>query len=282
MYSQDEKGIHLFEQNTFAYSTRLKSGSKEIVLLVQGSYANNTNIRTYSDVDVAVILESTFITEYRAGVGDKNYGFSSAEKTTKTFKDRVEDALVNKFGREKVTRKDKSIKIDGTSYRVDADSVPALRYRDYRKDSSNNSSNYIGGIQIKADSGDRIVNYPEQHIVNGRKKNVDTNYLFKKHVRIIKKMREVMNESGYFDSDQVFSFVLESLIWNIPDDVILKYNILRYGFDESLRYLRSDTSKWYFMNEVNGIKSLFDFDSDKLLIYKAFLDKLASFYEYDV
>ena len=48
---------------------------RKITLLVQGSYANKTNIPSESDVDVAVILESTFITKYRLGVSDENYNF---------------------------------------------------------------------------------------------------------------------------------------------------------------------------------------------------------------
>ena len=35
-----------------------------IDIFVQGSYANNTNVRTNSDVDVCVMLTSTFYTQY--------------------------------------------------------------------------------------------------------------------------------------------------------------------------------------------------------------------------
>ena len=68
-YSDEGKEIRMYEADTYAYALDLKSsGNEKITLLVQGSYANNTNVRTLSDVDVAVILESTFITEYRPGI----------------------------------------------------------------------------------------------------------------------------------------------------------------------------------------------------------------------
>ena len=67
-------------------------------------------------------------------------------------------------------RKNKSIKIHGNTYRKDADSVPCRRYRDYRGDYQKDTKNYIPGIVITPDHGSRIINYPEQHIANGRKK----------------------------------------------------------------------------------------------------------------
>ena len=69
-YSDGDKEIRTIESDTYAFALDLntKSGDKKIILLVQGSYANKTNITSQSDVDVAVILESTFMPEYRANV----------------------------------------------------------------------------------------------------------------------------------------------------------------------------------------------------------------------
>ena len=53
-------------------------GSRKIKLFIQGSYANNTNVRTQSDVDIAVVQEEIFQTVYREGVSDRNYNFSTA------------------------------------------------------------------------------------------------------------------------------------------------------------------------------------------------------------
>ena len=47
-----------------------------IEVFVQGSYANNTNVRTNSDVDVCVMLTSSFYTEYPEGKSREDYGFT--------------------------------------------------------------------------------------------------------------------------------------------------------------------------------------------------------------
>ena len=68
-FTDDGKEIGLLYPDTYAYSLQMRSvsGSRKIKIFVQGSYANNTNVRTESDVDVAVIQEEVFTTEYRTG-----------------------------------------------------------------------------------------------------------------------------------------------------------------------------------------------------------------------
>lgn len=80
----------------------------------------NTNVRTQSDVDIAVVEEDTFRTQYRSGVSDSNYGFVNAPSRSKKFKDEIEEALKDKFGTD-VSRENKSIKIYGNTYRKDAE-----------------------------------------------------------------------------------------------------------------------------------------------------------------
>lgn len=282
-YTTNNRDIYEFESNTFAYAQDMFSpkGSK-VVLLVQGSYANNTNVRTHSDVDVAVILESTFIPKYRENISGQNYNFSEGSFTVSGLKDDVEKALKQKFNYQGVERGDKSIRVHGNSYRVDSDVVPAYRYRDYSNDYIMNSENYVGGIEIRPDSGGKIINYPEQHIRRGREKNVKTNYAYKKHVRIIKTMRKLMKEQGYQIPKSVSSFGLESLLWNIPETVYSKYSsILRYTFDELLLYLKDDINNLQNYKEANGIKPLVT-DGVQKEDYKSFIMSLEKFYEYDV
>ena len=156
-FGQIEKAI---QTDTFAYSLRMSTSNKrEVTILVQGSYANKTNISSQSDVDVAVILESTFIGEY--GIfSAADYGFGDSEYSVAQMKNDIESALRQKFGTNSVTRGDKALKVKGNSYRVDADVVPTYRYRDYKKyqelrtDYSKNANNFIGGIVICPDSVD--------------------------------------------------------------------------------------------------------------------------------
>jgi len=274
--------ISLLYEDTLAYAIEMKStyGSRKIKLFIQGSYANNTNVRTQSDVDIAVVQEEIFQTVYREGVSDSNYNFSPAKPAEKTFKDEVEECLKNKFGRD-VERKNKSIKVHGNTYRKDADTVPCRRYRDYRQDFYNDENNYIGGIVIIADNGERIINYPEQHIANGRTKNAETNYYYKKMVRIIKKMRYIMDDNSYPSAKKVSSFGLESLLWNLPNEIFTKYFAYRYIFDNIVDYIYNNKSLLSTYKEANGIKPLCPCSSD-ISKMSNFINDLKRFYEYDI
>lgn len=283
-YSDGGKEIRRFETDTYAFALDLSAnyGAKKIVLLVQGSYANKTNIPSKSDVDVAVILESTFIPEYRVGVSGDSYGFSDGTFSAKDLKDEVEGALNRKFSLQGVTRHDKCIKVTGNTYRVDADVVPSYRYRDYSGDYQNNPDNYVGGIEIRPDSGGKIINYPEQHIKLGIAKNKITQYNFKRCARIIKNMRELMSKSGYSSSSKVSSFGLESLLWNVGVTPYTKYaSISRYTFDEVIMFLKNDFANYGDYVEANGIKRLFSDEATKSA-YKQFITDLSAFYEYDI
>lgn len=283
-YTDDGKEIRSYMAESYAYALDLRQRytNKKITLLVQGSYANKTNIPTESDVDVAVILESTFIPNYRTGVSGRDYGFTDGTFSVSELKDEVEKALKHHFGNQGVERHDKCIKVIGNTYRVDADVVPAYRYRDYSNDYFNDSNNYVGGIEIRPDSGGSIINYPEQHIKSGIEKNKATNYNFKKCVRIIKSMREDMEKNGYTVSSKISSFGLESLLWNVDVSAYTKYpNVLRYTFDEVISFLKNDFNKFDSYKEVNGIKTLFP-DSATKNAYQHFVNKLSAFYEYDI
>ena len=235
-----------------------------------------------SDVDVAVILESTFISKYRNGVSGSDYGFSEGTFSVSKLKDEVQKALNQHFGWKGIERHDKCIKVVGNTYRVDADVVPAYRYRDYSDDYQYDDSNYVGGIAIKPDSGGKIINYPERHIRLGIAKNKVTKYNFKKCVRIIKSMRERMEENGYRVNSKVSSFGLESLLWNVDVSAYTKYSsILRYTFGEIVSFLKNDFVNFGTYVEINGIKSLFP-DLVTQNAYKDFINYLYNFYEYDI
>lgn len=282
-YTDDNKEIRSYHENSYSYALEMRHNfsGKKITLLVQGSYANKTNIPTESDVDVAVILESTFSPQYRQGVTGANYGFSEGTFSVKDLKDEVHNALNKHFGYQGVERHDKSIKVIGNTYRVDADVVPAYRYRDYTNDYWNNPDNYIGGIEIRPDRGGRIINFPEQHIKNGVLKNKDTDYNFKKCVRIMKSMKENMEDEGYIISDKISSFGLESLLWNIDSSVYKKYSNLLYVFDDVVLYLLADFSNFYKYKEANGIKKLFE-DHTTETAYKDFINDLQKHFQWSI
>lgn len=281
-YSDEGKSIRKMYEETYSYSLEMNNifKNRRVKIFVQGSYANNTNVRTKSDVDIAVVLESTFIPKYRPGISGAFYGFSHSTDDIKTFKDEVEEALRKKFGKD-VERKNKSIKIHGNSYRVDADSVPCMRYRDYSNEYYGNPYNFIGGIYIKTDDGQIIVNYPEQHIKNGREKNNQTRTYYKKMVRIIKRIRYIMEDLGYESAKNVSSFGLESLLWNLPNDLFTKYTTYKYVFGDITDYLVKNINMLVFYKEANGIKPLCSSPS-QIQYYTKFINDLFLFYEYDI
>ena len=233
-----------------------------------------------SGVDVAVILESTFMPEYRANVTGENYGFTKGTYTATELKDEVERALNIKFNYDGIERHDKSIRVYGNTYRVDADVVPAYRFRDYTNDFRFDANNYVAGIEIRPDSGGRIINYPEQHIKNGIEKNLKTNYQFKRCVRVMKNIREDMNDNGFRISDQISSFGLESLLWNIPDGIFTKYSSMKYIFEELVDYLYKNMGSFSMYYEANGIKKLFS-KSEIQIAYTNFVKDLKAFYAYE-
>jgi hypothetical protein len=284
--TDDDKPIAPLYSDTLAYAIEMRSlygyDSRKIKIFVQGSYANNTNVRTESDVDIAVVEEDVFRTEYRLGQTDFNYNFTKAPTRPKKFKDEVQEALTVKFGSD-VERGDKSVKVHGNTYRKDADTVPSLRYRDYRNDFNNNTENFVGGILIYPDSGGQIINYPEQHIFNGRQKNSATNGYFKKMVRIMKKMRYLMEDVHISSASYVGSFILESLLWNVADGWYLdncgQYRKV-YAFYQLIQMLIASKNKFASLKEANGIKPLCADAATNSKLCK-FIDDLAEFYEYE-
>lgn len=284
-FTDDNKMIVPIYADTYSYYLEMRSSDyrRKVKLFIQGSYANNTNVRTQSDVDIAVVQEEVFQTEYRiSGLypqSDADYNFTQASPVAKSFKDEVQECLKAKF-KDDVERKNKSIKVYGNTYRKDADNVPCRRYKDFRNDFSKNASNYIGGIVILADDGQRVVNYPEQHIENGKKKNIETNHYYKKMVRILKKMRYIMSDNRISSTDNVSSFGLESLLWNVPNNKFIKYTSYKYIFEEVVDYLYSNQSLLSTYKEANGIKALCPYSSDEEN-YTRFINDLKVFYQYE-
>lgn len=265
-----------------SYQLRMSGGDGyEIKIFLQGSYANNTNVRSNSDVDIAVVQEDRFRSKYRQGVIRDDYGFTLASPRFRSFKDDVELVLREKFGKD-VQRKNKSIKINGNSYRKDSDAVPALRYRDYSSDYSFDESNYIGGILITPDEGGEIINYPEQHIENGVEKNKRTNYYFKKMVRIAKEMRYQMIDLNYESAMEISSFLVECLLWNVPDQYFNRYLDYILIFDDIVYYLYNNVEYLTSFKEVNGIKFIGSDDPKRIEYCSNFIKNLYLFYDYEI
>lgn len=216
-----ENTVKMIKDAVMAYE-KLSDCTMEI--FAQGSYANNTNVRQNSDVDICVMLTSTVFCNYVDGKINADYGYTTGSITYPDYKSYVVDALKAKFGSGMVTVGNKSICINANSYHVNADVVPAFQYRDFKSVNSIDPKKYVEGIKFIAKDGDEVINYPKDHINNGSQKNSDTNYEYKKLVRIMKHIRNNMVDDGKADSDRITSFLIECLVWNVPNNIITGSN----------------------------------------------------------
>ncbi len=267
----------LLSEHTNMYGIEMNGNNynRKIKIFIQGSYANNTNIKRESDIDIAIILDSCFIAKYPEGKTNRDYGNSTSDDNFSKFKSDIYNILVNKFGND-VKRGNKSININGNTYRVNIDVIPSIRYKDY---TFNNNTIIQEGILIYSDNNETIINYPEQHIEQGKIKNVRTNFNYKKMVRIIKKIKLIMEDNSITSCKMVSSFGLESLLWNIPNEYFVKSSKLIYRIDDIINYL--DKYSIADFKEANGIKRLFNVDTE-VQYYRNFINDLKSFYKHEI
>lgn len=235
--------------------------NRKIEVFAKGSYQNNTNVRLDSDVDVSVCLKSVFYTDfdYSKGLTRADLGIVDSDYRFADFKANVIVALENKFGKTSVIRGKKSIKIKGNSYRIVADAVPAFEKRTYFPRGVNGEIRYLSGIEFVSDDGKRIENYPKQDYENGVKKNKETGNNYKYLVRILKRLRNEMQENSIPQAEGVASFLIESLIFCVPNE---HFSISTYyeELQSSLIFLYNqlkDEEKAKKMMEVNEVKYLF-------------------------
>ena len=222
--TEEEKINRAITMINNAISNSIELDDLTIEVFVQGSYANNTNVKTSSDVDVCIMLTNIFFTSYPHGLTSQDYGFIESSFSFSEYKKRVIKALEDKFDSENILIGNKSIKIKSNTYHVEADAVVVFMLKDFQIIKSKNANDYIEGTRFYANDGSMITNYPKYHINNGTAKNNRTNYGYKKLVRIFKRIRNAMVDDGIIDGDIISSFLVECLIWNIPDSNITKFS----------------------------------------------------------
>lgn len=229
-----ENTVRMVREAVSSYS---KLSDCSMSIFAQGSYANNTNVRQNSDVDVCVMSTSTFFCNYVDSKTDKAYGYTSKAIPFSDYKAYVIQALKNKFGNSAITIGNKCVNIRANSYHVNADVVPAFQYKNFKIINSTSPQKYVEGIKFFSSTGEQVVNYPKDHIKNGKQKNVDTNYEYKKLVRIMKHIRNEMVNKEIVNGDKITSFLIECLIWNLPNDMITKSHTWVTAVQNSIDYL---------------------------------------------
>ena len=205
-------------------STIVQSSKYEI--FGQGSYANNTNIRLNSDIDINVCYTDGFYYQIPEGKTANEYGLGNPTNYSfQAFKTNIEEMLVAYYGRSEVIRNNKCVTIKGNTNRIQIDVVPTWKYRRY--DNMSNQ-NYVEGVVLYADDNQykQITNYPKQHLKNGVDKNAETLRRFKRLTRIFKNVRVKMDNDNYHPNENITSFLLECLAFNVPTTT---YNKNRYN-----------------------------------------------------
>lgn len=207
---------HNLEKNTSLYA------NKDFNVYLQGSYGNDTNIRSDSDVDVVIQLNSTFHRDISDLSEDQvrayKSSYDSATYHLSEFKKDILSHLKDSYGLTVVDEGKKSIKLLGNSGRLNADVIVCCQYRDYHWFRSLSDQKYVEGIYFISTIGEIIVNYPKLHSENCTEKHKSTNNSFKPIVRIFKNMRSRLVSDGLISKDLAPSYFIEGLIYNIPED----------------------------------------------------------------
>ncbi|NMC60200.1 MAG: nucleotidyltransferase [Candidatus Methanofastidiosa archaeon] len=229
--------------------------NKSISCFTQGSYRNRTTVRQESDVDVCVMCRDSFFYDLPEGYSAGDFGISTpAEYSYSIFKNDVYKALINYFGSDSISIGNKAFDLHENTYRVDADIVATFEFRRYNK-----SGSYIEGTAFLSSSGTRIENWPNQNYENGVTKNSATNRRFKSIVRVIKSLKYEMEESGIDIASRIPSYLIECLIWNVPNEGF-GHDSLTADVRYALAHLFNNTMKaesckeW---GEINELKYLF-------------------------
>jgi len=238
-----------------------KLKQREWDIIPQGSYHNNTNARTSSDVDVAVVFDDTVYTDftYAEGENSTTAGYTDANRPLADARALVLAALRTHFGASQVTDGNKAIQIKSNTARVEADVVVAYEFRGHRP-KVNGVTQYRKGLKFFAKDGKPVINFPEQHHKRGKDKNVATVNRYKHVTRILKHARYTMLDAKVPEADGVSSFLIECAVHNISDDVFGSSNTWRgrtqnvlYAMHQALKSGEA-AKKW---TEVSGEKWLF-------------------------
>jgi hypothetical protein len=183
-----------------------------VAIYAKGSYANNTNVKSESDVDIVVeCTECIYWREHDpAAGGHPSNGSYGGEWTPSKLRKEVGLALNAKFGAGAVFEGKAAWTVRSSTARVDADVVPCFTFRYYFAD-----GDYREGTKLFASSGKQIENYPKLQLNLGRAKNTRTNRAYKKAVRILKRLENDMVAKGIHK--EMPSYLMECLVFNSPE-----------------------------------------------------------------
>jgi hypothetical protein len=194
---------------------------KRYEVFLQGSYGNDTNIFSESDVDIIIKLDDCFQSDRTSLTTAEEAAFrtahSNATYTHVHFKRDVLEVLDDAFPGA-VTTGDKAFAIKAEGNRRKADVIPALDFRRYYKFNGLYDQSFDDGICFYDKTGTRIANYPNQHCTNLTAKHQSSGLRLKPLVRVLKNLRSKLVADGRLNAGVAPSYYLEGLLYNVPDD----------------------------------------------------------------
>lgn len=222
----------------------------------KGSYANNTNVKSDSDVDIAVECgDVVYWGEHTPGAHPASTPYTGVW-TPANLRAELAAAMQAKFSDSVVTLGSTAIHVDSSSARVEADVVPCFEYYYYFEDGTHRV-----GARVFRKDGTSTENYSELQLQHGTAKNIRTSTYYKKTVRILKRVENIMVENGVHR--EVPSFFIECLVFNCPDAVFAESTWTK-TVRETLRHIWNglqgdieptvESERWL---EVNKAKYLF-------------------------
>lgn len=202
----------ILEDRTSPYANR----SYEVFL--QGSYGNDTNIYSDSDVDIIICLKSVFYTDL-TNLDESQRSFYDSLRTPASyslsqFRLEVLQWLRQKFSN--VSDGNKAIFIPGNGTRRDADVLVCAEHRRYMSYRTAGSSDYHPGIVFWDKNGTEIVNFPKQHRDNATNLHQNSSFRYKTNVRVLKNYRNDLVRRGKLRAGVAPSYFLEGFLSNMP------------------------------------------------------------------
>lgn len=241
-------------------------GFKDIAItfLVKGSYANKTNVKADSDVDIAVIHKGMhYLNDDNLRAQDKiiRSPISGKHYSGIKFRMEMEKAAVNAFGTDACDISGKmAVTVAENSARVSADIVPSFEHRTYYYDSTGAVRFYSGTVTFRKD-GTSVYNYPKQQLINGIEKNNQTGRRYKQRVRILKRLENDLVAAGKIR--KLPSFFMECLVYNVPNHQLGSSSStpltddLKNVLSHVWMHTTQPAGMAHTWHEPNGIKKLF-------------------------
>lgn len=233
----------------------------KVEIFLQGSYANDTNIKFDSDIDVVVMLPNTFVSDLsNLNIVERHLQRSyvtPAVYTAAHLRRDVLQALNKHYDPSLVEEKNKCIKVKKRDGYLDADVVPAIQYRLYQR-FANSPGEYIEGTTLIPKTGGSITNYPKVHYKNGVLKNRYCNELYKPTVRQLKNLKRHAVQQGLINPKDAPGYLLECLVYNVPSELFENHAHTRLSY--VLAWLNLDEVDFAPFKSVDGVHYLFKTD----------------------